>query len=672
VAYCGGNAERAQAIEDRIAALLGQLSLSQKVSLLHGAGPVPIDGVWQVNGVPELGIPGLHMLDGPRGVSAMARVNATNFPVAILRGATWDPELERRVGAAVAREANATGADVVLAPTINILRHPRWGRTQETYGEDVHHLGEFGVAFVQGVQSEPVLASVKHFAANSIEDTRTEVDVSVDERTLREIYLPHFRRAVQEAQVGSVMSAYNSVNGRFCDLNEHLLTTILKEEWGFQGFVESDWFFGTHGDTESVRAGLDVEMPSGLHFAQLAARVRDGILEEDEIDQSVRRVLRAQFCFGLDVTPPTRDPSARETAEHLELALEVARRGIVLLYNDGALPLNPEAATDLVVLGRLADVANTGDVGSSQVVSTDVVTALEGIRARAGDAAVQYIAGNSLSSSQTGTVSAADAAIVVVGLDATHEGEGLIGAGDRDSLALSPEQVALIRAVGALNPRTIVVLEGSGAIEVAPWIDAVAALVMAWYPGQQGGNAIADVLFGRVNPSGRLPMTFPVAEADLPPFDNVALDVRYDYLHGYRYLERQGTAAQFPFGFGLSYTTFALANARVANPTIPPDGVIEVAVDVTNTGDTSGIETVQVYIAVLDSRVERAPQDLRGFAQVALEPGQTETVTLAIPAQDLAFYDVAASAWQIEATDYAVRIGTNARDQLPALVVTVQ
>lgn len=662
-AYCGGDAA---AVEARITELLGQLTLRQKVSLMHGARPLSVDGVWLVEGVPELGVPGLHMLDGPRGVSAVAEVTATDFPVAILRGATWDPELERRVGVAMAREAHATGADVLLAPTINVLRHPRWGRAQETYGEDVHHLGEMGVAFIRGVQSEPVIASVKHFAVNSIEDTRNDVDVTVDERTLREIYLPHFRRAVQDGQVGSVMSAYNSVNGYFCDLNAHLLTEILKDEWEFQGFVESDWFFATHGDVESVRAGLDIEMPSGLHFEELVARVEEGAISEHEIDRAVRRVLRAQFCFRLDTDPPTYDASKRETTEHVALAREVAERGIVLLRNeDGALPL--AAGANVVVLGRLADAENTGDVGSSAVESADVVTALEGIVARAGAGAVTYLAGAELSAGDAEAVANADAAIVVVGLDAEDEGEGLIGAGDRDSLALREGDEALVRAVAALNARTIVVLEGGAAIEVAGWIDEPAAVMMAWYPGQQGGHAIAGVVFGDVNPSGRLPMSFPVAEADLPEFDNVSLAVTYGYFHGYRHLEREGIEAQFPFGFGLGYTTFELANAeaRLEGETI------EVSVDVTNAGAVAGIETVQVYVSAMGSGVERAPQDLRAFGQVALAPGQTERVELSIAVRDLAYYDVEQGAWVVEPLDYAVRVGSNARDGLAPIVVAV-
>ncbi|MBZ0117013.1 MAG: glycoside hydrolase family 3 C-terminal domain-containing protein, partial [Sandaracinaceae bacterium] len=429
IAYCRGDDV---AIEARITELLARMTLSQKLAMMSGA-PFA-EGVWPVGGDDALGIPGLHMLDGPRGLSAFSGKRGTAFPVAMLRGATWDPELERRVGRAMAREIRSAGADVLLAPTINLLRHPRWGRAQETYGEDVCHMGQMGVAFIDGVQSENVIASVKHYAANSIEDTRHTVDVELDERTLREIYLPHFRRAVVDARAGSVMSAYNSVNGSFCDLNRHLLTDILRDEWGFAGFVESDWFAGTHGDAESVLAGLDIEMPFTSRFRALPRAIREGRLTEHDIDRSVRRILRAQFCFGLDARERVLDdPSARETPEHLALALEVAQRGIVLLRNEGgALPLDRSAIVEVAVLGRNAGAESIGDMGSSSVRPTDVVTALEGLRDRAasGPSAVTITHvpddGGALDAAGRAAVARAGAVVIVTGLRSEDEGEGEI------------------------------------------------------------------------------------------------------------------------------------------------------------------------------------------------------------------------------------------------------
>ncbi|MCA9605534.1 MAG: glycoside hydrolase family 3 C-terminal domain-containing protein [Myxococcales bacterium] len=656
-AYCDGDDD---AIEARITELLGQLSIEEKVAMMHGAGTAVVERSWLVEGNAARSIPGLHMLDGPRGLSTFTGANGTAFPVGMMRGATWDPALEERVGAAMAREIRSVGADVLLAPTINVLRHPRWGRAQETYSEDVHHLGAMGVAFIRGVQSEHVLASVKHYAANSIEDTRHMVDVQMDERTLREIYLPHFRRAVQDARVGSVMSAYNRLNGPYCDLSSHLLTDILRDEWGFAGFVESDWILGTHGSVDSIRAGLDIEMPAGVEFRFLRRQVVAGEIDEREIDVSVRRILRAQFCFGLDTRARTLDdPSARETPEHLALAREVATRGIVLLRNEGPiLPLAPTAS--VVVLGRNADVENIGDEGSSEVTSTDVITALEGISAQA--ASVIHVAAPTLSPTDEDAVRAADAVIVVTGLQSSDEGEGDIGAGDRDDLMLPATEIALVQAVSALNPNVVVVLEGGAAILVEGWGDRVAAILHAFYPGSQGGNAIADVLFGVEAPSGRLPFSVPVAEADLPPFDHTSDAVTYGYFHGYRHLEREGTAARYPFGFGLTYTTFAYDAITLAASTVAPDGELVATVEVTNPGSVTARETVQLYVAAIGSRVERAPQDLRAFAQVEIAPGATETVELRVPAADLAFWDEAARAWEVEAIEYEARVGPSSAD----------
>jgi beta-glucosidase len=665
MAYCDGDDV---AIEARITELLADLTLREKIQLMHGARIALVDGVWLVEGVDRLGVPGLHMLDGPRGLSSFTDKTGTAFPVAMMRGATFDPELERRVGRAMAVEMRSAGADVILAPTINILRHPRWGRAQETYSEDVHHMGEMGVAFIEGAQSEGVIASAKHFAANSIEDTRHTVNVELDERTLREIYLPHFRRAVVEARVGSVMSAYNRVDGLYCDLNAHLLDEILKTEWEFAGFVESDWILGTHGDVESVRAGLDIEMPSDANFRRLARAVAAGEITEAELDASVRRILRAQFCFGLDArTRVLDDPTMRETPEHLALAREVARRGIVLLENDvpaGAtepvLPL--DRAGTLVILGRNADRENIGDTGSSGVRPTDVATALEGIVAAAPGVTVTHLSGATLDAAGEAAVSAASAVIIVTGLTSDDEGEADISAGDRDNLAVPAEEVALIRAAAALNDRVIVALEGGAAFTVSDWVDDVQGLLMAFYPGSEGGHAIADVLFGDADPSGRLPFSVPVSEADLPAFDNTSDTVTYGYFHGYRHLQREGTAPQYPFGFGLSYASFDLTNLVVSPDPIAADGSMSASVDVTNTSAVRGRQTVQLYVGAVGSRVTRAPRELRAFAQVELAPGATETVTMTVDAADLAFWDEAAGAFEVEAIEYAVGVGTSAED----------
>ncbi|TAK19893.1 MAG: hypothetical protein EPO40_31830 [Myxococcaceae bacterium] len=664
-AYCGS--ADADAIEARITALLSALTPAEKVALMHGHTLGLVEHTWEVPGNEAHRIPGLHMLDGPRGLSAFTQVEATAFPVAMMRGATWDPSLERRVGEAIAEEVRSLGVDVLLAPTMNILRHPRWGRAQETYSEDTHHLGAMAVAFIEGVQSRGVLASAKHFAANSIEDSRHRVDVRMDERTLREVYLPHFRRAVVDARVASVMSAYNKVNGDWSDQSAHLLRDVLRGEWGFAGFVESDWILGTHGDVESVRAGLDIEMPIGLHFERLTSRIEQGEIREREIDVSLRRILRAQLCYGLDARARVADdPTRRLTPEHLSLAREVARRGMVLLRNEAsrgapALPLDAGSLRRLVVLGRNADVENLGDHGSSNVRSAQVVTALEGLRARVGaGVTVTHLPGDALDEAGQRAVREADAVVVVTGLQAGDEGEAEVGAGDRDGLALPAGEVGLIRAAAALHERVVVVLEGGAAILTSGWRDEVEAVVMAFYPGVQGGSALAEVLFGDAAPSGRLPFSIPEREADLPVFDNRSDAVTYGYFHGYRHLAREGVPAAHAFGSGLSYTTFGYSELSLSATTVRAGQSFTASVTVTNRGAVRAIETAQLYVTARGSRVERSPRDLRSFAQVELAPGASARVTLTVRADELAYWDTASSAWVLEPIAYDVIVAPDA------------
>ncbi|MGH7787998.1 MAG: beta-glucosidase, partial [Candidatus Binatia bacterium] len=653
--FCG---DVGDAVEARRDTLLAQMTLDEKMLQMHGGG---LAGIARTAGVERLGVPGLTMMDGPRGVGVTGG-NATAFPVGIARGATWDPALEQRVGDAIGREARAKGVSVILAPTINLLRHPRWGRTQETYSEDTYHLGRMGVGFIRGAQQQ-VIANPKHFAANSIEDTRFTVDVQIDERSLREVYLPQFRAAVQEADAGSVMSAYNQVNGLHCEENPHLLRDVLKGDWGFQGFVESDWVLGTHHTVPAALAGLDIEMPIPRFYGPaLAAAVGDGSVPLAVIDEAVRRIVRTQICFRLDSAPPIVDPTQVETSEAAAVALAVAQESLVLLKNAGAaLPLDRDALASIAVVGELAAVVNLGDRGSSSVAPSHTVSPLDGLRSRAGAVPVAHFAALPLSADDRADIAAADAAIVVAGLTFLDEGEGLITTGDREGLAMPAGQDALIAEVAALNPRTIVVLEGSGAL-LMPWLDDVAAVVMAWYPGQEGGTAIADVLFGDVVPSGKLPMSFPRAEADLPLFDNVSPAVTYDLFHGYRHLDLAAATPLFPFGFGLSYTTFSYANLRVSPPAIEPYGRVRVTAEVTNTGTVAGAEVAQLYVGYPGSGVARAVRELKGFNRVDLAPGETRTVVFDLRAADLMFWDTPAAAWALEPIDYSLHVGSSSRD----------
>jgi len=648
-------------LESRVDALVAQMTLDEKIAQMSGdtvvSGPYGRE-LWSVPGVERLGVPAFKMSDGPRGIGV--HDGATAFPVAMARGASWNADVERQVGEAMGRELRAIGGNVLLAPTINNLRHPSWGRSQETYGEDVHLLSRMGVAFVQGAQ-QYVLANPKHFAANSIEDTRFSVNVTMDPRTLREIYLPQFRAAVHEGRAASVMSAYNSVNGQFCGENEALLRGILKGEWGFDGFVLSDFTLGTK--PESAKNGLDLEMPVSFVFRDLGNQVNSGTLAEAVIDDAVRRMVRKKLQYELEAPSPV-DESVIASEAHLEVAQEAAAEGSVLLKNESnALPLDAAALRRIAVVGSLADTANIGDTGSSSVRPAFVVTPLQGIEEALGDSVlVDHIAKDVLDADDLAAIEAADAVIVVTGLSAEDEGEGLIGAGDRLDLDLSPERETLIRDAAASNPRTIVVLEGGGAITMGDWLPEVEALLMVWYPGQMGGYAIADLLFGVANPSGKLPITFPTGLDQLPTFDNVSLEVTYDYFHGYRYLDRNGSTPEFPFGFGLSYTTFSIDNLQASQATAGAGDVVRFSVDVTNSGSATGAEVVQLYVTYPGSAVERSERDLKGFAKVTLGAGESETVEIALQVNDLAYYDAAQAAWTLEALEHAVHVGTSSRD----------
>ncbi len=669
----GENGPGAAAIEARLDEIIDDLSLEEKVAQMAGSFIFTIRGLWHTPGIERFGLPGYRMTDGPRGLTtnsplygAVGQSPSTCFPVGMARGATFDVELEERIGRAIGLEVRAVGGNVVLAPVINILRQPGWGRAQETYGEDTHHIGRMGAAFIRGAQ-ENVIASVKHFALNSIENTRFEVDVQIGERALREIYLPHFKKAVMEARAGSVMTAYNSSNGYFCSENQHLLSEILKGEWGFDGFVESDWLWGTHSTAAAVNAGLDIEMPFADHFGdKLLNAVTAKEVSLETIDGAVRRILRKQLEFELDTRSYDAAPDMVDEKVHGDLALEAAAKSIVLLKNDeAALPLDREEVTSIAVVGSFAEIGRTGDEGSSNVNPAYLITPMDGLQNRAGSVEIRSFPEDLLSAENKADIGAADAAIVIVGFTPEQEGERLDifnTGGDRDILDLSVEHEALIREVSDSNQRTIVVIEAGSAVTMESWHADVEAVLLAWYPGQEGGNAIADVLFGDVNPSGRLPLSIPVSLAQLPEFDTSSTLVTYDYFHGYRHLDRHAETPRYPFGYGLSYTEFGYSGLMLSDDVIESDGVLAISLDVTNIGERAGSEVVQLYVSYQGSSVERAPKDLKGFARVQLEPGETQTVTINLPAEDLAFYDEQSSSWIVEELTYTAHVGPSAGD----------
>ncbi len=664
-------ASEAEERETRIQELLARMTLKEKVGQMSGSAGVldlPVMLVrynlypFRAGANKRLGIPAIRFTDGPRGV---ALNHSTCFPVSSARGATWDVELERRVGSAMGIEARAQGANFFGGVCINLIRHPGWGRAQESFGEDPHLLGAMGSAMVRGLQDH-VMACAKHFACNSIEESRFYVDVRVDERTLREVYLPHFKRCV-DAGVTSIMSAYNRVNGRYCAHNAHLLRDILKGDWGFDGLVISDFIWGTRSTVKAALGGLDIEMPNTLFYGRrLKKAVLAGKVPGGPIDEAVKRILRqkARFAKVGDAALYTRDRVA--CREHEELALEAARKSIVLLKNEGGvLPFRTGEVRRVAVIGGLADRANLGDRGSSRVRPPYAVTPLAGIRDRAGTSVeVLFEKGDDLSRAAQ-VAQGADVAIVVVGLTGRDEGEAMpvvkIG-GDREDLSLPEKSVELIEAVAAAAPRCVVVLEGGSAVLVTDWRDQVQGILMAWYPGMQGGRAIAGILFGDVNPSGRLPLTFPAANEQLPFFDKKAKSIDYGYYHGYRLFDKEGLRPAFPFGFGLSYTEYRYDGLRLAQKELARNGRLLGEVTLTNAGGMAGDEIVQLYIGFDAASVDRPPQELKGFTRVHLEPGETKTVTLEVEVEDLAYYDTESGRWEVEEMEYAVLVGSSSRD----------
>ena len=662
-------------LDDEAEYLFSQMTLKEKIEQMTGEASIlsneTLEMIKAYNNRPittadniRLGIPGIHFSDGTKGLGVG---NSTCFPVSMARGATWDTGLEFLVGDAIGVEARSQDVNFFGGVSINVLRHPAWGRAQETYGEDPFLLGEMGSAIIKGVQQH-VMACVKHFALNSIENSRFYVDVQVDERTLREIYLPHFKRCVDEG-AASVMSAYNKVNGIHCGQNPYLLRDILKEEWGFRGFVMSDFFFGIRDSKEAANAGLDVEMPFHmLYYYGLPEHIKKGDVAMSVIDEAVLRILRQKIRFSRIGQPWRYGQQAIASPEHATLARKVAQESIVLLKNEAAedgKPLLPLGALrkKIAVIGRLADVPIIGDDGSSSVRPPYVITPLQGLQnARFPDQEIIYDQGICASSSAASAKSA-DVVIIVVGNTSKDEGEFIpfMGGGDRKRLTLSAHDEALIDAVASANPNVVVIMMGGGPFITEAWRSKVPAIMMAWYPGMEGGNAMADILFGKVCPSGKLPCVFPKSEDQLPFFDSNAKTIRYEYYHGYRLMDKRGYEPAFSFGFGLSYTTFSYSNLWLDADSIGRDGTINVKVDITNTGRVAGEEIAQMYAGCVDSSIDRPVKDLKGFARVMLEPGMTKTIHFSLRAKDLAYYDEGQKTWIVEAAKYEILAGPSSR-----------
>jgi len=649
---------------------LDSLTVDEKAALLSGAD------FWHTAALEAHGVPSIMLTDGPHGLRKQRgsgdhlglgdSVPATCFPPAVAMGSSWDVDLIRRVGEAIGTEAAIEDVAVVLGPGVNIKRTPLCGRNFEYFSEDPIVAGVLGAAMVNGIQSRGVGASLKHFAVNNQETDRMRVSADVDPRPLREIYLRAFGRVVTDAHPWTVMCSYNRVNGVYASEDRWLLTTVLREEWGFDGVVVSDW--GAVDDrVRALAAGLDLEMPGsrGVTTAQLLAAVADGSLDPAALDAAAARMLALVGRTGARAP----EPGPLDVDAHHALAREAAGRSIVLLKNEGGLlPLSPHA--DIAVIGAFAAAPRYQGAGSSMINPTRLDRAVDEIRAMA-SGSVTHAAGfdTAVDASETeaarlldeavAAATGADVAVVFLGLPARLESEGY----DRDDVDLPANQLAVLRAVVDANPNTVVVLSNGGVVTL-PFAADVPAILEGWLLGQAGGGATADVLFGVVNPSAKLTETIPLRLADSPAhldFPGEFSHVRYGegLFVGYRWYDARDLDVAHPFGHGLSYTTFEYGPATASSLA---DGDVEVALTVTNTGPVAGREIVQLYSSLPGATTQRPPRELKAFASVPLEAGETREVTLTVRRRDLAYWDIRVDAWIVEGGTYAFDVAASSRD----------
>ncbi|QDZ15700.1 glycoside hydrolase family 3 C-terminal domain-containing protein [Humibacter ginsenosidimutans] len=656
-------------------ALISQLTLEEKAALVTG------DGFWHTRAIERLGIPSIVLSDGPHGVRRQpanqengigGSYPATCFPPAVGLGSTWDAELVERVGEALGDESNALDVQVLLGPGINIKRSPLCGRNFEYFSEDPLIAGSLGAALIRGIQSKGVGTSLKHYAANSQETDRFRVSADMDERTAREIYLAGFERAVKEASPATLMAAYNRLNGVYATEDHWLLTDVLREEWGFDGLVVSDW--GAVNDRDAaVAAGLDLEMPeSEAGPTAIVAAVRGGSLDEAALDAAVRNVLRLVLDHAhlkADAGRALAVPDDLVEAHH-DLAREVASRAAVLLKNDGEiLPLSTEAS--IAVVGEFARNPRYQGAGSSQIVPTRLDDALTQIRQIAGSG-VTFAPGFTLDGSgdaaalrseAVAVATAAQVVVVFLGLPSVAESEGY----DRENIDLPVDQIALLAEVAQANPNVVVVLSNGSAVRVSDWQAGARAVLEGWLLGQGGGRATADILFGIANPSGRLTETipeklednsaflvYPGRDGHLPYGDGVFV--------GYRWYDARELPVSYPFGHGLSYTTFQYSGLSLSMTGEDADLAVHASVTVTNTGTVAGREIVQLYVSAPSAEVRRPLNELRGFRAVPLEPGESREVSFTLGFRDFAYFHPTLKRWYVENGSVDILVGASSRD----------
>jgi beta-glucosidase len=676
--------------------VVAQLTLEEKASLTMGSG------FWYTAAVERLGVGRILVSDGPHGLRAQpdghgaasgsgdggdhvgigGSVPATCFPTASGLASSWDPETFRTVGRAIAREARAGGVSVALGPGVNIKRSPLCGRNFEYLSEDPYLAGALATATVQGTQSLGVGTSLKHYAANNQEDDRLRVSAEVDERTLREIYLPAFEAVVKDAQPWTVMCAYNKINGTYASEHHWLLTEVLRDEWGFDGLVVSDWG-AVHDRVAALAAGLDLEMPPAVGHSDVAVvdAVRGGTLDEAVLDEAVRRVLR----LVRQAQPALTEGGAFDVDEHHALARKIAHQSAVLLKNDGGvLPLRPAAGARVAVIGEFARTPRYQGAGSSQVNPTRVDIGLDELTAALGpQVSVDFAPGFRLDSAADDpalldeairTAAGADHVVVFLGLPVQAESEGF----DRTTMDLPANQITLLQRVAAEHDSAVVVLVGGSTVQMSTWDHRAAAVLSCWLSGQASGGAVADLLTGAANPSGKLAETIPLRLEDNSSYLNFPGDpgvVRYGegVFVGYRGYDKSALDVSYPFGYGLSYTSFTIGGvtATVSGSVAAGDLTVAVSATVTNIGAVEGAEVVQVYVGDLASEVARPVRELKGFAKVSLEPGASTSVTVDLDERAFAYWSQRLGRWAVEAGEFEIAVGSSSRDIAEQVVVTI-
>ncbi len=656
-------------LEEKVSLMGGNMTIEEMMEFLGNMNSD--DGHYNYDpyaagGLEDKGVPPMLFCDGPRGV-VCGTGRSTCFPVSMARGASFNTELEEEIGHAIGKETRAYGGNLFAGVCINLPYNPGWGRSQETYGEDSFAIGQMGAALVKGVQEEDVMACIKHFAFNQMENARFKVSVTCDARTEQEVFLPHFKSCI-DAGAASVMSSYNLYNGVHCGHYDYLLNKVLKRDWDFDGFVMSDFIWGVKDTVEAANGGQDMEMCLTQFFGdKLVKAVRDGFVPEERIDDAALRIVRTILAF--DENHKEYDESVIGCEAHVALARKAAEESITLLKNENVLPL--ANVKKLALIGKLADEAVIGDHGSSWVRPKHVVSIYEGLTKRYPDAEIALLDGTDREAARK-AAEEADAVIFAVGYNYDDEGEfissdqadnytGAEGGDRKKGLGLHPEDVSLIQEIGPVNKKSTVVLIGGNMIMMTEWKDAVGAIVMAYYPGQEGGTALASILSGDVNPSGKLPYVLPYEEKDLPWVDWEATEQYYEYYHGYARLDKKAVKPLLPYGFGLSYTTFKVDNAQ-----FKVDGKkVTASCKVTNTGSVDGKEVVQLYVGFRNSEVDRPVRSLLGFKKVFVAAGESVDVTIDCPIEKLRYYEPVTREWKLESMEHEIYIGTSeAEDDL--------